>query len=409
MKDEDVCVLHALVKKGTGHASFTLNLEQLGQDQEVRLECLSAYARPWDGEADDSADPEWKLSLDIEYESNSRSPVPLGEFEAGQAPSPQVLVERLKLAFDRLAKSSHLAAKYKPAISFLNTSNTQCVLVLPPGWSLEFKDLDISRVLGFYGITSYTALVEHNEDHGSLVISNKSYEHPCTLTGGQVNGNLKLLGSLTPRVEVGPKDPDVSASYSANPPVLNIGSIQQWLKTALARLLEALHLDVHLLACTVEKGSLQLLANQSMGKLPFMACVSFGDKMAEDLHEQSRKVLLHFDLTRHEAMIRGAEAQHEVGSWHADSAKGPIPWADPLLHISPFYLVSDALEGSSYLSRAGNVSVVACVGRSSRAQISMPIKTRGRAGQLSLKVLDSEMRECYFSQNFKFFIVFRMS
>ena len=409
MKDEDICVLQALVKKDSGHASFSLNLEQLGQDRELKMECLQAYARPWDGEAPDEAVGEWKLTMQINYDPLCWRTFSLGDFEKGEAVRSADLVERLSLEFQSASRGAYLAFKEKLSISYAGPDRAKCVLVLPPNWFLEFADLEAGKALGFYGQLSVMASIEET-DHGSLRIANNDPKHTASVVGGPVSNSIKASRAGRMSAKAGPLQPSTSESYAAPPPELKMRDINQWVNTGLATLLTAASLDVHLLACAVYSSSrLQLVSNQSLGEIPFSADLSFNDKMASDLHEQARTTRFHFGLKRHEALVRGLVDSHELGSWRTDNSKGAVPWSDPLQEIAPFYLVSDALDGGSFLSKQGNVSVVASVGKSMRAQIAIPMKIRGRAGKINLKVLDSEMNECQFRQNFKFFIVFRMS
>lgn len=408
--DEEICVLQGLVKKGSSHASFSLSLDQLGQDLELKLECLQAYARPWDGEEPDSAGASWKMELQVNYDPPCWRSFSLGDFEKGERLLVKDLIERLTLEFENAARGPYFAFKDKLSISYANASKNKCLLVIPANWFVEFADVESAQALGFHRHQSVMVDIEET-DHGSVRISNRQSKHPSAVLSGSFKKAVKASRAGRFKMTAGPVESLSRTSYEAAAPELSLVSVREWINKGLAELLKSVNLDIHLLSCASYTGSgrLQLVSNQSLGKIPLSAEISLSGKMAASLHEQTRTTRFHFGLGKHEALVRGLADTHELGSWRADNNKGAVPWSDPLQEIAPFYLVSDALEGGSYLSKTGNVSVVAIVGKSTRAQIAIPMKIRGRSGQINLRVLDSEMKECRFLQDFKFFIVFRMS
>ena len=410
-KDSEVCVLKALVKKNTGFAGFDLALDQLGQDQELELECLHAYARPWDGLEDESGSfvRDWKLTVSLEYQQEASIKMNLAPISAGARVKPKTIASIIETRLQQEGKKKYLTFKEKPCLQY---QDDHYVIKMPGGFYVEFNNKELAALLGFYSIES-PALKSEVTDSGGVRLSSTIPDfHSFMLKGNPValedfSGQaLEDSGPLS--VKVGPSTQIQEASYteSAEMEKPTVEEARIWINKALSHCLDELGVSPSLLICANTEEGIKIMANQEVGPVPFTAKVSLNSQLCTDIHEESGQAVFHFGVPKFTALARGLKEERPIGQWNSGDL---VAWSDPLSKITPFYLVSDSLEGSSYLSRTGNVSVVAYVGRSLRVQLSNPIKTRGRAGRISLRFLDSEMRECVFSRPFKLFLVFRMS
>ena len=410
-KDSEVCVLQAQVKKNTSFAGFELALDQLGQDKELELECLHAYARPWDGQEDESSSfvRDWSLSVSLEYMQQAQTKVNLAPISSGGSVKPETIASIVETRLVQEGKEKYKTFQVKPCLQF---QEDHYVLLMPGGFFVEFSNKGLASLLGFYNIES-PLLKSETSDSGAVRLSSSIPDfHSFVLKGNTVvsgsYGEKALQDSGPQSVIVGPASRSSEASYkeSAELEKTSVEDARVWINKALAHCLAELGVNPSLLICASAEKGIKIMANQELGPVPFTAKVTLSDQLCSDIHEESPHATFHFGLPEFSALAQGLKEEHAIGQWKTGVLSA---WSDPLYRIAPFYLVSDSLEGSSYLARTGNVSVVAYVGKSLRVQLSNPIKTRGRVGRIALRFLDSEMRECVFSRSFKLFLVFRMS
>lgn len=414
-KDPEVCVLKALVEKNSSLASFELGLDQLGQGQELSLECLHAYAAPpsnYRGESSASSQT-WTMEVEVKYEPIMHLRLHVVEI----TPASDVTVEDFVGMANGIMKTE-VNQKYDiftEKASF-NVQRHRAVLTLPGFAQAKFQDLDFLSASGLYPLED-SLTVKAKESEGSVIFSSASKLHPQFLLVGRAVDTSKQAFNPTGKekrpitIDIMPSEKSSTASFTnaSLPNGSSIEKMKDWVNLAIDNCLAQLGIKKGLLVCSSSGGSLRLLANQDKGSLPVTISIKLGSKLAEALHEDIDTFHFHFGLPRFEAFSRGLEAEHNLGRWRAAPTKTTIPWSDPLASIAPFYLVSDGQDGGSFLANAGNVSVVALIGKSLRVQLSNPIRTRGRAGRLSLRFLTNEMRECLFSRSFDFFLVFRMA
>ena len=412
-KDSEVCVLKAFVKKDTSLAGFDLALEQLGQDQEMSLECLHAYARPWDGKSQDSkGSRKWKLKLTLHFRDSAWETFHLATPAAGSVLEPKTVADIVESLLQQEETGRYQGFLEKPCIKY---QEDHYVLRMPGGFFVKFNSQKLAALLGFYPIESEVLETAVGEDGSVKLSSSIPDHHAFVLMGNKVNQHeqsqkvLQEDGTLS--VTIGPSQADQTVEYEEDSTEVEVtlDKVKDWINKALSTCLAQLALDPSLLVCSVEDSALKVLANQSFGSSPFTVKLKLGNQLSADIHDDSGETNFRFGLPTFAERSLGYREAQTIGQWVPTADKSAIAWSDPLTKIAPFYLVSDALEGGSYLSRTGNVSVVVYVGNSLPVQLSNPIKTRGRVGRITLRFLDSEMKECVFPRPFKFFLVFRMT